>query len=74
MKRYSINKDKIGVISHGNYDIYDKLSNSSTGEEPNTVLFFGKLYEYKGLKYLLKAIPEICKYVSDFRLIELSLI
>ena len=44
MKRYSINKDKIGVISHGNYDIYDKLSNSSTEEEPNTVLGGGSAY------------------------------
>lgn len=33
----------------------------SIGQEERSLLFFGYVREYKGLKYLLRAMPEICR-------------
>jgi glycosyltransferase involved in cell wall biosynthesis len=38
-------------------------------EEPNTVLFFGRIWEYKGLDYLIEAEPLISREVPDVRFV-----
>lgn len=38
-------------------------------EHKKVILFFGFIREYKGLKYLLKAMPQIIKKISDVKLL-----
>lgn len=40
----------------------------SIGQEERILLFFGYVREYKGLKYLLRAMPEICREDKNARL------
>lgn len=37
--------------------------------EPGTVLFFGRIYDYKGLRTLIAAEPLIAQKVADFRIV-----
>ncbi len=64
LNNFKINKNKVSVIPHGNFDIYlpqnelsekearDKLGLS---DSDNVILFFGFIREYKGLDLLLEA-------------------
>jgi glycosyltransferase involved in cell wall biosynthesis len=51
-------KEKIEVISHGDYSFFLKYAKENVNEE-NKILFFGRIREYKGLKYLIEAKPLI---------------
>lgn len=42
---------------------------SSVPEEPGSILFFGRIYEYKGLQTLIAAEPLIAKQVENFKII-----
>jgi len=61
---FNINKEKIEIVPHGNFDIYQSnspLSNEEAKKEFNllpadkVILFFGFIKEYKGLDILLDA-------------------
>lgn len=45
---------KVILSIHGHFDFFSKYA-KSVKEEPGTILFFGRIKEYKGLKYLLEA-------------------
>ncbi|MEQ9424500.1 MAG: glycosyltransferase family 4 protein [Cyclobacteriaceae bacterium] len=56
VKHYSLkNVSCVDVIPHGHFGIYKRLQNKQAYEEPGTILFFGRLWEYKGLKYFIEA-------------------
>lgn len=64
------------VTPHPSYNVF-KLKNLSVQEarellqiqdQTKVLLFFGFVREYKGLKYLLRAMPEIREKVSDIQL------
>jgi len=38
-------------------------------EEPGTVLFFGRIWEYKGLEYLIRAEPLIAEQAPDVKIV-----
>lgn len=38
-------------------------------EEPNTILFFGRIWGYKGLQYLIEAEPLIRKEIPDIKIV-----
>ncbi len=62
-------KDKnIFVIPHGCLDGF-QVDEKEVLEEKNTILFFGRIHEYKGLKYLIDAIPSIKRKITDIRII-----
>ena len=61
---FNINKEKIEIVPHGNFDIYQSnspLSNEEAKKELNlsaadkVILFFGFIKEYKGLDIFLDA-------------------
>jgi glycosyltransferase involved in cell wall biosynthesis len=52
---------KIRVIPHGNFLHYLTWGNADVPEEDRTVLFFGRLWPYKGLEYLIRAEPLIAR-------------
>lgn len=71
VSRYHINGGSIFVVPHGEFSIFNKFcyDNQDTFEEPNTILFFGRIEEYKGLDYLIKAEPIISNIIPEFRII-----
>ncbi|MEM7313661.1 MAG: glycosyltransferase family 4 protein [Planctomycetota bacterium] len=61
-------EERIHVIPH--VAMGQAAQPESTGtEEPNTVLFFGRIWNYKGLDYLIRAQPQITEAVPDARII-----
>ena len=65
----------VKVNVHPTYDhfanIYDKakIAEIKSKKKPNTVLFFGVVRPYKGLKYLVEAFPYVLKKVPDANLL-----
>jgi len=58
---------KISVIPH--IQIGEDLPPSPNNEEEHLILFFGRIWEYKGLEYLIRAEPLITARVSDARIL-----
>jgi glycosyltransferase involved in cell wall biosynthesis len=63
-----IHPDKIAVIPHGDYNFFTSYSRGNQVEK-NCILFFGRIIEYKGLEYLIKAIPLISKEIPTIKVI-----
>ena len=63
-----INKNNVFVIPHGNYSFFTEFSDKETLED-GSILFFGRIEDYKGLKYLLESIPLIENNVNHFNVI-----
>ena len=62
-------KQPIIVSRIGQYDFFTKKTKKKYLVEPNTLLFFGRIKEYKGLKYLLEALDIINDKNIKFKLI-----
>jgi len=60
---------KIAVIRHGNYNIYRDWIRPGATEQDPAVLFFGRLYAYKGLEYLIQAEPLVSREVPDVKFV-----
>ena len=72
--RFYIGEKKIDVISHGELgSLYQLLARrSGVAKEPRdsfTLLFFGRIWAYKGLRYLLEAYSIVKREVPEARLI-----
>jgi glycosyltransferase involved in cell wall biosynthesis len=52
---YHVNKSRISVIPHGHFEIYKKFQKYTVNEDQNTILFFGRIWKYKGLDVLIDA-------------------
>lgn len=63
-----IDDNKVSVIPHGDYSFFTEYGKKNIKED-NSILFFGRIEDYKGLEYLLKAIPLIKKRVDNFNVI-----
>ncbi|MBS1811846.1 MAG: glycosyltransferase family 4 protein [Acidobacteria bacterium] len=61
--------DKIHVVPHGTYDFYLRWANEQIAEQENTILFFGRIWDYKGLQYLIEAEPLITARVPNARIV-----
>lgn len=66
---YKIAEKKIAVVPHGHLNMYTEWQREKQKEEPSTILFFGRIWEYKGLKYLIQAEPYMSKEVKDIKII-----
>jgi glycosyltransferase involved in cell wall biosynthesis len=62
---------RVNVLPHGELgSLYQRrVSQNSLPREPYTLLFFGRIWPYKGLKYLLEAMPLIAEHLPDVKLI-----
>jgi len=68
VRNYTILADRIHVIPHiqlGNHH----LQANSTVIGPPTVLFFGRIWKYKGLEYLIRAEPLITAQIPNVRIV-----
>lgn len=71
---FKINPNKITIIPHGIYDLFDRnlysqqIARGYLGlpKDKKIILFFGFLREYKGLDYLIKAASILSKQRDDF--------
>ncbi|MFZ2498253.1 glycosyltransferase family 4 protein [Methanosarcina sp.] len=68
LKESGLNKD-IFVVPHGDYSFFTEISNNINYVENNTVLFFGRIVEYKGLNYLIEAASQIVKEIPNLKVI-----
>ncbi len=68
-KFYGVEPKRVHTVYCGPFEIYRVFMNNTVHEEPNTVLFFGRISPYKGIEYLVDALPEIKKSIPDARLI-----
>jgi glycosyltransferase involved in cell wall biosynthesis len=63
-----LSRDDVHVTVHPSYDMFNDghprsraEAQARLGVQGNTILFFGFVRLYKGLEYLLKALPEVAK-------------
>lgn len=62
-----IDRGRIDVAPHVAMGLPDRIDPAA--EEPATVLFFGRIYAYKGLEYLLRAAPLVAERVPAARFV-----
>jgi glycosyltransferase involved in cell wall biosynthesis len=66
---YKEAEQDIFVIPHGCLFSFKTYEENQSIEEPNTVLFFGRIQQYKGLRYLIEAEPLVSEVIPDFKII-----
>lgn len=59
----------IFVIPHGDYNFFTKLTQNNCIEESGNILFFGRIADYKGLQYLIRAEPKIARDIPDTKIV-----
>jgi glycosyltransferase involved in cell wall biosynthesis len=64
-----VDNTSVDVILHGNGHEFLQYSDPTIGEQENTVLFFGRMYKYKGLEYLVDAEPIIRREIPNVRFV-----
>jgi glycosyltransferase involved in cell wall biosynthesis len=70
-QKFRVPAHQVAVLPHGELgSLYQRRSQShDTKEEPFTLLFFGRVWPYKGLEYLLAAMPIITNSFPEIQLI-----
>jgi glycosyltransferase involved in cell wall biosynthesis len=61
--------ESVHVIPIGAYDFYRSFADTDQLERPNTILFFGRIWGYKGLMHLIEAEPRITEAIPDARIV-----
>lgn len=69
LKLNQIDSEKVVIIPHGDFTIYNKWKKENVLEENNFILFFGRIWKYKGLEYLIQAAPRIALEIPDIKII-----
>ena len=69
LSEYGCQPDQVHVVPIGSYDFYRTFAPKEQMEQPNTILFFGRIWGYKGLQYLIEAEPLIAQVIPDIRII-----
>ena len=70
-KHFRLPQQRVSVLPHGELgSLYQRLAGGNQLErEPYTLLFFGRIWPYKGLKYLLEAMPLVAERIPEVKLI-----
>lgn len=68
---FRIPQQRVNILQHGELgSLYKRRAKEdSIKREPYTLLFFGRIWPYKGLDYLLKALPFIAAKIPEVKLI-----
>lgn len=67
VRELHVDIERISIIPH--IQIGEKSSTSAHHEEERLILFFGRIWEYKGLEYLIRAEPLISARLPDVRIL-----
>jgi alpha-maltose-1-phosphate synthase len=68
LSKESRSKD-IYVVPHGDYSFFTNMHGEKQDEEPFSILFFGRIEAYKGLTYLIQAVPLIADKIPNVKVI-----
>lgn len=63
-----VSEEAIAVVPHGIYSLF-RDNGKNVLAEKNCILFFGRITQYKGLDYLIKAAPIISKHIRPLKII-----
>jgi glycosyltransferase involved in cell wall biosynthesis len=71
MQEYNFPNENVHAIPIGEHNVapFKKYEREDINEDKNQILFFGRIWKYKGLEYLIKAEPMITKEVPDAKVI-----
>lgn len=71
IKEYKLPRNKVCVVPLGEYELelFKKYENKDLKEDGNLILFFGRIYRYKGLEYLIKAEPLITDAIPNAKIV-----
>ena len=72
IENFRVPAQKLTTIPHGELgSLYQRLAKNqeSVAREPNTLLFVGRIWPYKGLKYLIEAMPLVAASIPAVKLI-----
>ena len=71
IKEYSLPDNKVHAIQFGEHEVapFRRYYRDDIIEKGNLVLFFGRIVEYKGLEYLIKAEPTIVREVGGAKIV-----
>jgi glycosyltransferase involved in cell wall biosynthesis len=69
LTRYNNPSDAVYVVPHGGLFSFIPEIRPNINEEPHTVLFFGRMEKYKGLKCLVEAEPFVSEKIEDFQIV-----
>jgi glycosyltransferase involved in cell wall biosynthesis len=69
LTQYGCQAEQVHIIPIGEYNFYSHWATQHHPEKPNTILFFGRIWGYKGLQHLIEAEPLITQAVPDVRII-----
>lgn len=71
IKEHYFPTEKIHVIPIGEHNVapFKKYEKQNVKIEKNFILFFGRIWEYKGLEYLIKAEPLITEAIPNAKII-----
>lgn len=65
----SVDAKNVFIVPHGDYSFFLKVSKQKYKEEIGNILFFGRIEEYRGLKYLIEAMSKIEKIVPNIKIV-----
>ena len=68
-KRLGFPESKIHVIPHVAIGALEETADCSSTDDGMTVLFFGRIWPYKGLEYLVRAEPLVTKQIPGARFV-----
>jgi len=68
-EKYNKSASNIEVIPHGELSFYKKFTTRVVKEENDLILFLGRIWEYKGLRYLIEAEPFISEMVPTVKIV-----
>jgi len=69
MEKSNKSDNNIHVLPRGVNSIYKRFIKSEIKEEDPLILFFGRIWEYKGLRYLIEAEPLITEKVPTAKIV-----
>jgi glycosyltransferase involved in cell wall biosynthesis len=71
IQSFNVPENHVNVLPHGELGSqYERLSKYQEAErESYTLLFYGRIWPYKGLKYLVEAMPLVTKEIPQVKLI-----
>ena len=67
--RHAVSPDRIATMPIGELSIYRHWNDRSWAERDGTILFFGRIWPYKGLDYLIAAEPAISAACPEARFV-----
>lgn len=70
-QQFRLPEKRINVLPHGELGtLFQHWADDTVyPREPYTLLFFGRIWPYKGLKYLLQAMPLVAEHIPEVKLI-----